>query len=273
MSLRALLYVPAGNAGALAGAGARGADALIIDLEDSVAPNAKPAARAAAVAALAGGFPVPAVLRVNAAGTPWHEEDMAAARAARPSAMLVPKVERAADAAAAVAAGGGLSVWAMIETPAAVLAADAIAGVPGVAALVGGWNDLAAATGARVSPGRAVLAFALQRLVLAARAGGAAAYDGVPMALTDAAAIAAECAHARALGFDGKTLVHPAQIAPCLAAFTPDAAEVADARAVLAAWEARPVGAGVAVADGRLVEEMHVVAARRTLANFTSSRA
>ncbi len=259
--LRSALYVPASNARAMAKAGGLPADALILDLEDAVAPQAKAAAREALARAPAGRF---VLLRVNGAGTPWHAADMAAAARLRPDGVLLPKVGAAEAVARAAAALPGLPVWAMIETPAGVLAAPEIAAAPGVGGLVMGTNDLAAELRAA---GRAAMGHALERTVLAARAAGVPALDGVCNALRDEGALAAECAHGRALGFDGKTLIHPAQIAAANAAFGPSAAEVALARRRIGAVAAaRARGDGVAVLDGEIVEALHAAEARRILA-------
>ncbi len=259
--LRSALYVPASNARAMAKAGGLPADALILDLEDAVAPAAKTAAREALAHAPAARI---LLLRVNAAGTPWHAQDMAAAGRLRPDGVVLPKVGGAGEVAAAVAALPGVPVWAMIETPAGVLAAPEIAAAPGTGGLVMGTNDLAAELRAT---GRGAMGYALERTVLAARAAGVPALDGVCNALRDVAALREECAHGRALGFDGKTLIHPAQIAVVNDAFGPSAAEVALARRRIAAVaEARARGAGVAVLDGAIVEELHAAEARRVLA-------
>ena len=264
---RSALYVPADRPGALARAAGLGADILILDLEDAVAPGAKDAARAA-VAAL----PPPKVprsplraLRINAAGTPWHEADLEMAARLRPDAVVLPKAGAAEDAARAAAAlPEGIALWAMIETAAGVLAAPAIAAAPRVAALVVGTNDLAAELRTQ---GRAALSHALQRTVLAARAAGAVALDGVCNAFRDEEALRAECREGRALGFDGKTLIHPSQVAVANAVFAPSAEEVDLARRRIAAFRAaEAAGNGVAVLDGRIVEALHASEARRVLA-------
>lgn len=262
---RSVLYVPASNARALAKAAGLPCDGVILDLEDGVAPSAKEEARQAAIAAVGHGFgPRECVVRVNGLGTAWGAEDLRAVREARPDAVLVPKIERADDAMRAVEAADGCPVWVMVETPRAVIEAPAIADTPGVEALVAGLNDLALAL--RASPGadRAELAYGLGAIVLAARAAGIAALDGVATALDDPAAVERECAQAAAFGFDGKTLVHPSQIEPANRAFTPDAAAVELARALIAAYEACKGGA--ASFRGQLIEALHVERARQTLA-------
>ncbi|MGR3542327.1 MAG: HpcH/HpaI aldolase/citrate lyase family protein [Hasllibacter sp.] len=262
--LRSALYVPASNARAMAKAAGLGADAILYDLEDAVAPAAKPAARDSLRSALADptGRAL-RIVRVNAPGTPWHEDDMAAVWDLRPDGVLIPKVE---DPATVADAGEreGIPIWAMIETPRGVLAADGIAAAPGMAGLVAGTNDLAAELGAS---GRSAMSFSLQRIVLAARAAGIAALDGVCNAFRDTDALRAECEDGRALGFDGKTLIHPAQVPVANETFGPSAEEVDLARRQIAAFrDAEADGSGIAVLDGRIVENLHVRAARRVLA-------
>lgn len=261
--LRSALYVPASNERALLKAPGAGADAILYDLEDAVAPAAKAAARQALAGALAVPGPALRIVRVNAPGTPWHDDDMAAVADLSPGGVLLPKVE-SARAIAAAHDRTGLPVWAMAETPLGILNAESIAAAPAMAGLVAGTNDLAAELRAE---GRAALSHALQRIVLAARAHGVAALDGVCNAFRDEGALRAECAEGRALGFDGKTLIHPAQIAPANAAFGPSEAEVALARRRIEAFEAAEGdGSGIAVLDGQIVENLHVRAARRIIA-------
>src|SRR5581483_1668088 len=258
---RSVLYMPGANRRALEKARTLPADGLIFDLEDAVAPEAKPAARAAVAAALAaGGYGRrELVLRVNPPASPWGADDLAAAAAMPLDAVLLPKVESAAEAAAAAARLPGRPIWCMIETPRGVLAAAEIAAAPQVAALVMGTSDLGKELRARETADRLAL--------LAARAQGIAALDGVHLDLADADGFTAACRQGRALGFDGKTLIHPNQIAAANAAFGPDAAEVTQARRLIAAYEAaRAAGQGIVVVDGRLVENLHVAEARRILA-------
>jgi citrate lyase subunit beta/citryl-CoA lyase len=271
---RSVLYVPASNARALEKARTLPADAVVLDLEDGVAPDAKPAARTAAVAAVAGLAPREVVIRVNHASTPWGPADLAAAAVAGAQAVLLPKVESPAEVRAAEAAlsragaPATLALWALLETPRGILAADAIAGAsPRLVCLVAGTSDLTAALSARHVAGRAPVLTSLSLLVLAARAHGLAALDGVSLALDDAAGFEAECAQGRDLGFDGKTLVHPRTIEAANRVFAPEAVEVDRARRVLAAHaEAEAAGRGVAVVDGRLVEALHAEEARRVVA-------
>ena len=261
---RSVLYVPASNARAIAKAGTLPVDALILDLEDAVAPDAKEGARAAlrGAEAPAGCF---RLLRINGAGTPWHEGDLALAAELRPDAVLLPKAGGPGDVATATGTlPEEVALWAMIETPAGVLAADAIAAAPRMGGLVIGTNDLAAELRAS---GRAAMAHALQRTVLAARAARIAAIDGVCNAFRDEDALRAECAEGRALGFDGKSLIHPAQVAIANEVFGPSEAEVALARRRIEAFAAAEAkGRGVAVLDGAIVENLHVAEARRVLA-------
>lgn len=272
---RSLLFMPGANARALDKARELPADGLIFDLEDAVAPDAKEAARARVAAALGrGGYGRrELVLRVNGLDTEWGEEDLWAAAEMPLDAVLLPKVESADRVRASLAhlgrrGTGAVAVWCMIETPLGVLAAAEIAAAsPHVAALVMGTSDLTADLHARTLPDRTPLLTALQLVLLAARAHGLAALDGVHLDLADEAGFAAACAQGRALGFDGKTLIHPKQVAAANAAFAPSADEVADARRIIAAHDAATAeGKGVAVVDGRLVENLHVAAARRTLA-------
>jgi citrate lyase subunit beta/citryl-CoA lyase len=272
---RSVLYMPGSNARALEKARTLAADGLVLDLEDAVAPSAKDAARDTVAAELArGGFwPREVVVRVNGPATPWAAADLAMAARSGADAILLPKVESAAavrDALQALASAGApedLALWAMIETPRGVLAADAIAGAsPRLACLVAGTSDLVKDLRARHVPDRTPVLASLSLVLLAARAHGLAALDGVHLDLADEAGLEAACHQGRALGFDGKTLVHPRQIAAANRIFAPSADEVRAARAVIAAHaEAVAAGRGVVVVDGRLVEALHVEEARRTV--------
>jgi citrate lyase subunit beta/citryl-CoA lyase len=273
---RSLLFMPGANARALDKARELPADGLIFDLEDAVAPDAKVAAREAIAAAVGqGGYGKrELVLRVNALDTEWGEDDLRAAAAMKIDAVLLPKVESAAqvrDTVAALDEAGApqdLAVWCMIETPKGVLAAAEIAAAhPRVTTLVMGTSDLSKDLQVRDMPDRLPLMMSLQLVLLAARGHGLVALDGVHLDLADEAGLAAVCAQGRALGFDGKTLIHPKQIAPANAAFAPSAEEVAQAKKIIAAHEAAlAAGKGIVVVDGRLVENLHVAAAQRTLA-------
>ena len=269
---RSLLFMPGANSRALEKSRDLPADGLIFDLEDAVAPDAKDAARANVTAAVhRGGYGRrELVLRINPLGSVWGEADLATAASLPLDAVLLPKVESAAqvrDTAARLGAASGLALWCMIETPRGVLAAAEIAAAPRVAALVMGTSDLTKDLRAREMPDRLPLLTSLQLVLLAARAHGLAALDGVHLDLADDAGFAAACVQGRALGFDGKTLIHPKQIAPANAAFAPAAAEVAQARDIIAAHQAAlAAGKGIVVVDGRLVENLHVEAAQRTVA-------
>ncbi len=265
---RTVLYLPAANARALEKARSLPADCLILDLEDAVAPERKESARDAAVAAAAGGFgPREVAIRVNGLSTRWFADDAAAVAASAADVMVVPKVDGPEDARAAVAAAGGKPVWVLVETPKAVLSAAAIAAVPGITGLVAGFADLATDLGARPGKGREPLHLAMGMIVLAARAAGILAFDGVFIDLDDPAGLEAETRQARAFGFDGKTCIHPSQLALVNHLFSPSAEEIADARALIAAHEAaRAEGRGVATHRGKMVEVLHVAEARRLLA-------
>ncbi len=268
--------MPGSNARALEKARSLPADGLIFDLEDAVAPAAKEAARAAVAEALArtnyGRREL--VLRSNALDTPWGEADLAAAAKMPIDALLLPKVEgaeqvrRAASLLDALGAPSGLAVWCMVETPRGVLEARAIAAAsPRVAALVAGTSDLTKGLQALHTRDRAPLLPSLGLLVLAARAHGLAALDGVHLDLSDEEGFALACRQGREFGFDGKTLIHPKQIEPANAAFAPSAEEIAWSQRVIAAHaEAEKRGAGVVLVDGRLVENLHVADARRVIA-------
>ena len=271
---RSALYVPGSNAKALAKARTLPVDALLIDLEDAVAPHEKVTARDAVATALAADFgPRQRIVRVNGPGTVWGKDDLAmlARVAARCDGVLVPKVDRASDLAEVVAVTGSLPVWAMIETPLGVLAAAEIAAHLTLAGFVLGTNDLAKDLGARAGQRREPMLHALGAALIAARAHGKVAIDGVYNAFRDVEGFAAECAQGRDMGFDGKSLIHPAQIGVANAAFGPSAAEIDLATRQIAAFEAAlAAGQGVAVLDGRIVENLHVAAARALLAKAAS---
>ena len=271
---RSVLYLPASNERALAKAATLACDGLILDLEDAVAPEAKEAARhAACVAAQSGDYGARELtIRVNGAGTAWHDDDLAAACAAGPDAIVVPKVDSAAAVHTLVAtlerhgAPDRTALWAMVETPRAMLHAEEIAGASDrLTVLVMGTNDLAKELYAEHVPGRAPLLTGLSLALLAARATGTAILDGVYNDVKDTDGFLAECRQGRQLGFDGKTLIHPGQVEGANAAFAPDEQAVDDARGVLAAWE-EGQGRGVVTYRGRMVERLHVDTAERTLA-------
>lgn len=273
--LRSALYVPGANARALEKARALAADAVLLDLEDAVAPAAKETARTQVVAALAaGGWRALRVVRVNGAGTPWHADDLSAVARSQADAVCLPKAE-APEAVRAAAEGleragapSGQALWAMIETPRGVLAAREIAeATPRLACLVAGTSDLVKELRARHTPGRAEVATSLSIMLLAARAAGLAALDGVFLDLADAPGFEASCRQGRDLGFDGKTLIHPSQVEPANRIFAPTGEELESARRVVTAHaEAVAAGRAVTVVDGRLVEALHVAEAERILA-------
>lgn len=258
---RSALYVPADNPRALAKARGLRPDAFILDLEDAVSPERRPAALDAAKSSLsAADFPAPVWLRP--AGLAESERAWVAALPTPPAAVVLPKVESAA--ALEPWAELGLPLWAMVETPLAVLRAGDLAAHPAVAGLIAGTNDLAFLL--RCGPGRAPLQTALSQTVLAARAHGKVPLDAVWGDVRDLAGLAAEAAAGRALGFAGKTVIHPAQIGPVHAAFSPTPGELLAARQLLREWDAaRAQGRGVATVRGRLVETMHAEAARELL--------
>jgi citrate lyase subunit beta/citryl-CoA lyase len=272
---RSALYVPGSNARALAKAASLAADVVIVDLEDAVAPAAKEEARRAAVAAIGQGLGrAEVVLRVNGADGPWGAADLEAAARSGADAVLLPKVERAstvAEAARRLEAAGApaaLALWAMLETPRGILRAEEVASSsPRLACLVAGTSDLVKDLRARHTPGRSEVLASLSWIVLAARASGLSALDGVHLDLDDPAGFEAACRQGRDLGFDGKTLVHPRTIEAANLAFTPGDEELALARRVIEAHaEAEAAGRGVVVVDGRLVEALHVAEARRVVA-------
>jgi citrate lyase subunit beta/citryl-CoA lyase len=272
---RSVLYMPGANERALEKAKALPADALILDLEDAVAPDAKAEARARVCDAVrSGGYgDRELAIRVNALGTEWHAADLAAAAEAGPDAVLVPKVNSAAEVLALVdaleaRAPAETQLWAMLETPVAVLHAEEIATASArLTVLVMGTNDLAKELHAARLPGRAPLQLGLQACLMAARLAGKVILDGVYNDVKDLDGFRAECQQGRQLGFDGKTLIHPGQVEPCNEAFAPDEAEIASAREIIAAFdEAQAEGRGVATVGGRMIENLHVEEARRVLA-------
>jgi citrate lyase subunit beta / citryl-CoA lyase len=277
---RSVLYMPGSNARAIEKARSLPADAIILDLEDSVAPQSKAAARQqVADAVKAGGFgPREVVVRINGLDTEWWFDDLDLITHAKPDAILVPKVsspdqfDDVIKRLFAVRAGHEVRVWAMMETPLAMLHADRIAAAAldpeiRLTAFVMGTNDLAKETRAKLAPGRAAMLPWLMTCVAAARAYGIEIIDGVYNDLGNGSGFAQECAQARDLGFDGKTLIHPNQIEACNAAFSPDAAEVAQAEKIIAAFDLpENQGKGVVALDGRMVERLHADMARRTVA-------
>ena len=276
---RSVLYMPGSNGRALEKAKTIGADALILDLEDSVAPDQKEQARAQVAGAVKGGGygQRELVIRINALTTAWGHEDMAVAAAVGPDAVLIPKVSTPGDimkAAKELREAGApekTRLWAMMETPLAVLNADAIvrtAGDPAarLGVLVMGTNDLAKESRARLIKGRAPMLAWLSICVLAARAHGVEIIDGVYGDLADEAGFRAECEQGRDFGMDGKTLIHPNQVAICNEVFAPASAEVEWARKIIAAFElSENLDKGVISLDGRMVERLHAAMARHTV--------
>jgi citrate lyase subunit beta/citryl-CoA lyase len=270
---RSALYLPASNARAVDKARALACDVVILDLEDSVAPDAKAEAREGALAAIsAGGFGErEVVIRANGLDTPWGADDLAAAAKAQPDAVLVPKISSPEDLAAVRGAlGADVPLWAMIETCAAIFRLEALGHASkahGVEAWVIGSNDLAKEMRCPLTVGREPLIAALSLSLMAARAHGLCIIDGVFNEIADAEGLARQCAQAAAFGFDGKSLIHPNQVEAANQAFTPEAGAVAWARTVVAAFEdPQAAGRGVLKVEGRMVERLHYAEARRLLA-------
>ena len=268
--LRSVLYMPSSNARALEKAKTIPADAIIFDLEDAVAPDAKQAAREQACAAVTSGEygRKTLTIRCNGLDTPWGEADLRAAAAAGPAAVVVPKVSgrEHVDRIAAVV-GPDTRIWAMVETPAGVFAARDIAAHPQVDVFVMGTNDLAKELRASIVPGRAPLVPHLATALLAAREAGILVLDGVYNDVQDLEGFEAECVQGAEMGFDGKTLVHPTQVEVANRVWAPSEQEVAHAERVIAAFEqAGRENKGVVTVDGRMIENLHVANAQRTLA-------
>jgi citrate lyase subunit beta/citryl-CoA lyase len=276
---RSLLFMPGSNARALEKARTLAADGIILDLEDSVAADAKATARDQVAAAVsAGGFGHREVIvRVNGLDTPWWLDDLGMAAKAKPHGVLVPKVASTADITAIadrfgdIGADHAVRVWIMIETPLGVLRVEELAAASRdsemrLAGIVIGPNDIARETRMRMVPGRAPMVPALMQCVFAARAHGLDILDGVYNNFSDTEGFARECAQAREMGFDGKTLIHPSQIESCNAAFTPAAEDVAASREILAEF-AKPEndGRGAIQIRGQMVERLHMETAKRTV--------
>ena len=273
---RSVLYMPGANTRALEKARTLPADALIFDLEDAVAPEAKEAARSNVVLAAEsrayGKREI--VIRCNGLGTPWGEADIEAIAKSGADAILVPKVESAAQVTHVVSlldtagAPTDMAVWAMMETPKGILRAEEIAGShPRLGLFVMGTNDLVKDMRARHTPMRLPIITALGIGMLAARAHGLAILDGVYNDIQDAAGFRAVCQQGLEMGFDGKTLIHPSQVEPCNEVFAPTAADLAMAEKIVDAFEqARAAGKGVVTVDGRMIENLHVEQAERALA-------
>jgi (3S)-malyl-CoA thioesterase len=267
---RSVLYIPGSKDRALEKARGLAVDAIIFDLEDAVAPDAKVGARDTLKAALAeGGYGNRAkIIRINGLDTEWGQGDVEALRDADADAFLLPKVNSAADVQAlADLLGNDTPIWAMIETPLGVLNALEIAAHPQLQGFVAGTNDLAKELNCRYRADRLPMQMALQTMLLAARAHGVVAVDGVYNQFKDEEGLKAECDQGRDLGFDGKTLIHPAQVDVTNVAFAPSEAEIELAKRQIAAFEeCEAAGEGVAVVDGKIVENLHVETATKLLA-------
>lgn len=264
---RTALFLPASNPRAIGKARGLGADMVILDLEDAVKPADKDSARAAAVAAAAEGFGESrSAIRINSVDTPEHADDVAAVAGSQADYIVLPKAEDAAQVSRLIETLGK-PLLAMIETPRGVLAAAEIAALHGVSGLIAGTNDLAATLRLPPASGREAMGVALQSILLSARAGEAWALDGVFNKLDDAAGLEAEARAGRALGFDGKSLIHPNQIEIAARAFGPTALEIAEAEALIAA-----ASGGAERYANRMIEAMHVNQARELLARAASGR-
>jgi citrate lyase beta subunit len=255
---RALLFLPASNPRAIAKARESDADLVILDLEDAVKPEDKDSARRAAIEAVAEPWPMAVAIRINGVGNPWHGPDLVAITHAPVDLVVMPRVEDKEELTF-VRKQSGKPVAAMIETARGVLAAQRVA--HDAAALIAGTNDLAADLRLPRGAGRKPLQMSLQSIVLAARSQGIAVFDGVYNQLDDLEGFAAEAAEGRQLGFDGKSLIHPSQIAPCHEAFAPTNEELARARRLLEASSG-----GAERFEGEMIERMHVESAERLLA-------
>jgi len=257
---RALLFLPASNPRAIAKARESQADMVILDLEDAVRPEDKDRARQAAIEAVALKWPMPVAIRINGTGSQWHGPDLVAITHARVDLVVVPRAEQREELAF-VRKQTGKPVAAMVETPGGVIAAHELAA--DAVALIAGTNDLAAGLRLPRGAGRAPLQTSLQLIVLAARARQIAVFDGVYNDLDDLAGFGVEAAEGRRLGFDGKSLIHPAQIAPCHEAFAPGPGELARAERLVAA-----ASGGAERFEGEMIERMHLESAERLLARY-----
>jgi len=277
---RSVLYMPGANTRALEKARTLPADALIFDLEDAVAPDAKEAARTNVVlAAESKGYGKREIaIRCNGLATPWGAADIAAIAKSGADAVLVPKVESAAEVASVIGlldaadAPESMAVWAMMETPKGILRAEEVAGShPRLTLFVMGTNDLVKDMRARHTPMRLPMITALGLGMLAARAHGLTILDGVYNDIQDAEGFRAVCQQGLEMGFDGKTLIHPSQVEPCNEVFAPSAAELEMAGKIVSAFRtAQAEGKGVVTVDGRMIENLHVEQAERALALATA---
>ena len=266
---RSVLYIPAANSRAMEKAQGLPADAIIFDLEDAVSPGEKSAARDALKVALTGDYgPRARIVRINALDSAWGEDDakLCAGLGDYADAVLIPKVDSAADLDKVAALIPDTPLWAMMETPLGMLNAAGIAAHPRLAGMVMGTNDLAKELNSRFRADRLPMQAGLGLCLLAAKAHGKLIVDGVFNAFRDEDGLRAECEQGRDMGFDGKTLIHPAQLAIANECFAPTEAEVDLARRQIDAFEqASAEGRGVAVVDGKIVENLHVETARTTL--------
>jgi (3S)-malyl-CoA thioesterase len=272
---RSVLYIPASKPRALDKARDLDVDAIIFDLEDAVAPDEKGSARATLKAALqTGGYAHRTrIVRINGLDTAWGADDAIAVADMPCDAILLPKTESAAQVDALSKLAPGLPVWCMMETPRGVLNALQIADAPQVAGFVMGTNDLAKDIGCETGGDRMAMMTGLQMCLMAARAAGIVIVDGVYNAFKDDEGLRAECAQGLALGMDGKTLIHPAQVAITNEVFAPTEDQVELARRQIEAFEAAEArGEGVAVVDGKIVENLHVETARALLAKARAVR-
>ena len=266
---RSVLYIPASKERALDKARSLPVDAIIFDLEDAVTPDAKVEARATLAAALReGGYGARArIVRINALDTEWGIEDAKAVAQMEADAVLLPKVNNALDIQTLADIVGDMPIWAMMESCHGIWNAMEVAAHPAVQGFVAGTNDLAKELNCRTRPDRLPMMTALQMMLLAARAHGVIAVDGVYNQFKDEEGLKTECEQGRDLGFDGKTLIHPAQVDVTNACFSPSEAEIDLARRQIEAFEeVERTGQGVAVVDGRIVENLHVETAKKILA-------
>ena len=255
--VRSVLFLPASNPRAIGHARESAADLVILDLEDAVKGEDKDSARSAAIEAVASSWPMPVAIRVNGVGTEWHSLDVDAVARSKADYAVLPRAT-SAHLVHGAAEAIGKPLMAMVETAAGVLSAAEIASQS--AALIAGTNDLRAELRVPIGTDRAAISASLQLILLAARSAGIPAFDGVFNDLEDADGFAAECADGRALGFDGKSLIHPAQIEPCNRSFSPTPAEIERARRLVEAF-----GGGAERFEGQMIERMHVEAAQRLL--------
>jgi len=252
-----LLFLPASDPRKIAKARESGADLVVLDLEDAVKPEDKQQARETAIEALKDDWPMPVAIRMNSRGSAWYGEDMAAVITAKPDLIVIPRAQ-GKDDISFVRNQTGRPVAAMVETAKGVVAVHETARE--AAALIAGTNDLSADLRLPAGAGRGPLQMALQSIVLTGRAVGIPVFDGVFNRLDDPEGFAAECEESRRLGFDGKSLIHPDQVAPCRAAFAPSSEEIARAERLVAA-----ASGGAERFEGEMIERMHVEAARRLL--------